>query len=135
MNWRAIGIGVAVNILVWFGVVALSTVLVHDSAERALSLWRWLGPTLSSIGDIAAGATAGWIAGRRGAAHGALAVALGSVATFIGGIVLAFVRMGGQMEYLAQPSYWISLLGFVLLGVVLGTIAGAAAVALRPRRP
>jgi hypothetical protein len=96
MNWRAIGIGVAVNILAWFAGVAVNTIVVHDSAETAMALWRWLGPLLSSAGDIAAGATAGWIAARSGASHGALAVALGSVATLVGGTVLALVRMGGR---------------------------------------
>ena len=133
MNWQAIGIGVAISVLAWFGIYALGTLTVHESAETAMALWRWLGPLLSSAGDIAAGGAAGWIAGRSGGAHGAIAVALGSVATLVGGTVLAIVRMGGELNYLTEPSYWLGVIGWSLFGIVLGAVAGLVAVKIRGR--
>jgi heme exporter protein D len=98
-----------------------------------LTIYIWFSRALSVVSDVATGATAGWLAQRRGGAHGATADLIGSAMSLVGSIAIGYARMG-EAGFLALPSYWITTLAWLAVGVVLAAVSGAIAVGLRQRR-
>ncbi len=88
---------------------------------------------VSVASDVATGATAGWLARRRGAAHGATADAIGGAAALAGSVAIGYARMG-EAGFMATTGYWLTTLSWMLFGVGVAAIAGAIAVGLRQRR-
>ena len=138
MNWQAIGIGAAVGIvigLVW----NLAVTALMGSDPAAWSWLHWIGYLVGILGDIAVGATAGWLAARRGAAHGALADTAAIVGSFVVGAVLQLARHHG-LEYLGHSEYWLGTdtypgyLVQVLPGIAIAALAGWPAALLAATR-
>jgi hypothetical protein len=132
MNWQAIGIGAAVGVvlgLAWqTGVQALVT------ADPSVWEWlKWIAYAFNLFLDLAVGATAGWIAARRGAAHGALANIASIVVGFAIGMVMQLARKQG-FEYLGHAEYWTSWAMMVLPGIAFAALAGWAAALLSASR-
>jgi hypothetical protein len=132
MNWQAIGIGAAVGIvagLAWnMAVTSLLTVL-----PDAWSWLRWLGYAVGIVLDLAVGATAGWLAAKRGAEHGALADVGAIVLGFAVSLVLQLAR-GQDVGYLRDSAYWGEWTVAVVPGIALAALAGWAAAALSAAR-
>lgn len=122
MNWQAIGIGAVVGVMIGF---AWSTALGAMIAANPSSYdsIKWIGYAVGIVNDLACGAVAGWIAKRRGAAHGALADVVAIVVGFVLGTVLNIAR-GGSFEYLSSGSYWGQWLVMVIPGIGLAAFAG-----------
>ena len=133
LDWRAIGIAIVVNLMLWVVGVASTFLLPLDAGGTGLTIVIWFTRVLSLASDIATGATAGWIAQRRGGAHGATADFLGSAISLVGGVAIGYARMG-EAGYFAMPSYWVTSVAWVAIGVVLAAVSGAIAVGLRQRR-
>jgi hypothetical protein len=133
MNWQAIGIGAAVGVvlgLAWqTGVQALVT-----QDPSAWDWLKWISYAFNIFVDLAVGATAGWIAAQRGAAHGALADIASIVAGFAIGVVMQLARKQG-FEYLGHAEYWTSWVVMVVPGIALAAFAGWAAALLSRSRP
>ena len=84
---------------------------------------KWIGYAVGIVNDLVCGGVAGWIAKRRGAAHGALADVVAIVVGFALGTVLNIAR-GGSFEYLSSGSYWGQWLVMVIPGIGLAAFAG-----------
>ena len=133
MDWRAIGIAIVVNLMFWVVGVATTFVIPLEAGGMGLTIYLWFSRVLPLASDVATGATAGWLAGTRGGAHGATADALASLATLAGSVAIGYARMG-EAGFLALPGYWVTTAAWLLLGVAIAAIAGAIAVGLRQRR-
>lgn len=126
LNWRAIGIGVAVGI----GGSLLLNVLFHlfpfDGEKHPM--WAILAVSYGAAAliDIAVGASTGWLAGRRGAMHGFLAGLIVSLISPFLGYLVVLVRERGEVPFELIP-YLYALLPGTVMGMVLATIAGAIA--------
>ena len=133
MDWRAIGIAIVVNLMFWVVGVAVTFIVPLEAGGMGLTIYLWFSRVLAVLGDVATGATAGWLAGKRGGAHGASADGLASLATLAGSVAIGYARMG-EAGFLALPGYWFTTAAWLLLGVAIASIAGAIAVGLRQRR-
>lgn len=133
LDWRAIGIAIVVNLMIWVVGVAATFVIPLDAGGTGLAIYIWYSRVLSVVSDVATGATAGWLAQRRGGVHGAIADLVGSAMSLVGSIAIGYARMG-EAGFLAMPSYWITSLAWLAVGVVLAAVSGAIAVGLRQRR-
>jgi hypothetical protein len=127
LDWRAILVGAGTSMAVGFALSFLmQRAFVHEGvAPSGLVMVIW--PLTGLVNDALGGAVAGFLARRRGVAHGALACVLASVA----GLVITIVRMSqagvGMFEnlsWLAQMPFWMAL------GIAVGAGAGAIAVRL-----
>ena len=129
MNWRAIGIGVAVGI---GGSLALN-VLFHlfpfDGEKHPMWAILAISYGTGALLDIAVGATAGWLAAQRGAVHGLLAGMIVSLVTPLIGFALMWVRERGHVPIELLP-YLFAVAWGALLGIALSTIAGTVAAPL-----
>ncbi|HQX25410.1 MAG TPA: hypothetical protein PLI00_11665 [Pseudomonadota bacterium] len=133
MDWRAIGIAIVVNLMFWVVGVATTFVIPLEAGGMGLTIYLWFSRVLALASDVATGATAGWLARRRGGAHGAIADAIGGLATLVGSVAIGYARMG-EAGFMATTGYWLTTLSWMLFGVGVAAIAGAIAVGLRQRR-
>ena len=132
IDWRAVGIGVAVG-LAGTLLLGMAFRLIQFDVERH-GLWVIYAFSygMGALVDIACGATAGALARRRGALHGLLA---GLVAAFVSpllGYVTMWVQGRGTAPVEFGP-YLLAIAGGSLIGVVLATIAGAVAARIAAR--
>ena len=133
MNWRAIGIGVAVGI----GGSLVLNVLFHlfpfDGEKHPMWAILAISYGTGALLDIAVGATAGWLAAQRGAIHGLLAGVIVSLVTPLIGFALMWARERGHVPIELLP-YLLAVAWGALLGVALSTIAGAIAAPIAARQ-
>jgi hypothetical protein len=132
MDWRAIGIGVAVGI---GGALVLNVLfgLFPLDAEKH-PMWAILAISYGTgaLLDIAVGATSGWLAARRGALHGLLAGLIVSLITPFMGFAIMWVRERGNVP-IDLLSYLLAVGGSALFGIALATGAGSRPVPARSR--
>ena len=68
MDWRAIGIAIVVNLMFWVVGVAVTFIVSLEAGGMGLTIYLWFSRVLAVLSDVATGATAGWLAGKRGGA-------------------------------------------------------------------
>jgi hypothetical protein len=122
---RAIALGAGATLAIGLSSTFLvQSVLVGDTAPD-VELWRLLSTVVGLFADAIGGATAGFIARRRGAVHGVLA----SLLAAIGGLLVTAVMLGrqGHIELLGDVAFLAQWLLWTALGAVLAAAAGAFA--------
>ena len=122
---RAIALGAGATLAIGLSSTFLvQSVLVGDTAPD-VELWRLLSTVVGLVADAIGGATAGYIARRRGALHGVLA----SVLAGIGGLLVTAVMLGrqGHFEMLGNVAFVTQWLLWTAIGAGLAAIAGAFA--------
>ena len=132
MNGRAIGIGAAVGIGGSMLLGVLFQLFPFDGEKHPL--WAILAISYASgaLVDIAAGATAGWLAARRGALHGLLAGLISGLVSPLLGFAMMWVRERGAVPIEFVP-YLFAVSSGVALGVLVAAISGAISGAVAAR--
>ena len=133
-DWRAIALGAGTSLAVGFAVSYLMRFVPVQEGAMQRVMFAVVFPLIGLVNDALGGAVAGFIARRRGAAHGALACVLASAAS----TAITLVRLLRMDLGATSLSGWLTTLPFWLaLGIGVGAGAGAlavrAAVASRPR--
>jgi hypothetical protein len=125
LDWRAIAAGAAASIAIGLSVSFLMRTAFAGGMTLGYGTIIALTSFVGLLADAIGGATAGLIAKRRGAVHGALAMVLASAF----GLVVSVVMMGryGQLGMMTSIAYWAQWLGMALLGLGAGTLAGLVA--------
>ena len=129
LSWKAIGLGVAVGI---GGALLMSIVwrvFPFDASERPLWMVYVLSYAAGVLIDAATGATAGWLARVRGAAHGFFAgLIAGVISPFIGfAFILVETRGAAPIEW---GGYFTQVAIGAAIGIVVAAVAGAIAARL-----
>ena len=119
LDWRAIALGAGTSLAVGFAVSYLSRFLPLPTS-LAMVVW----PVLGLVNDALGGAVAGFMARRRGVAHGAVACLLASIAA----TAITLVRILGVTHGATLGSYFLTLPFWLALGIAVGAGAGALAV-------
>jgi hypothetical protein len=133
MNWRAIGIAIAVGIAGSLALGMLFHLFPFDAEKHPMWAILAISYVSAALVDIAVGATAGWLAARRGALHGLLAGLISGLISTLMGFAMMWVRTRGAVPIEFLP-YVFALLWGLLLGVVLATLSGAVAAWLAARQ-
>jgi hypothetical protein len=124
IDWTAIAAGAAASLAIGFSASFLLRPMYLE-AELGYGTIVAIGLVASLLADAVGGAVAGFMAKRRGALHGALAM----VGASVFGIAASVVMMSrqGHLEAFASLSYWLQWLLFAVLGLAIGTLAGFVA--------
>lgn len=133
LSWRAIGIGAAVGIGGSMLLGLLFQLFPFDGEKHPVWAIVAISYASGALVDIAAGATSGWLAARRGALHGLLAgLAVGLLSPLLG-FAMMWVRERGQVP-IGFVTYLQGMVPGAALGVFLATLAGALAARLARRQ-
>jgi hypothetical protein len=133
VDWRAVGIGAAVGIGGSLLLGVLMRLVPFDFERHGMWTYQLLTYGAGGLVDLACGATAGALAGRRGALHGLLAGAITAVVSPLLGLAMFFVTTRFAVPLDVLP-WLLAVATGALLGIVLATLAGAVAARLAPRR-
>lgn len=133
LDWRAIGIAIAVGLGGSLLLGTLFQALPYDGVSIPLGLYLGLSYGSALLVDLATGATAGAIARRRGLAHALVAVLVCSVVSPLLGLAMTLVRNRplpdiGLLDYLG------AIAGSTVAGIVIACVAGAVAARMAARR-
>jgi hypothetical protein len=132
VNWRAIGIGVAIGL---GGSLVLGVMFRMFPLEADGRLWIFL--TLSYLAggviDIATGATAGALARTRGAVHGLVAGVIATLVSPLLGYAMFWVETRGEAP-LGLLEFYAGIAISGLIGIALATAAGAVAARIASAR-
>lgn len=134
MNWRAIGVAVAVGLGGSLLVGMVFRLFPFDASERPMWLFLALSYGAGAVLDIAVGAIAGALARVRGALHGLVA---GSIATLLSpliGFAVLWVETRGEVP-LGLLQFYAGIAVSGVVGIALSTMAGAIAVRMRGAQP
>ena len=134
LDFRAIGIGTAVGIGASLAMSMLWVLFPPGAVAANVSLIVAISHLAGAAIDIATGATAGWLAGRRGSMHGLFAGLIANIASLAIGYTMTVLRTdyGDTVEEVI--AYLMALVPWQIVGVALATIAGAVAVRFAQRR-
>jgi len=133
LDWRAIGIGAAVGIGASLAMSVLWMLFPLQARPEHLTWVLLASHAIGALIDIATGATAGWLAGRRGSMHGLVAGLAANLASMAVGYAITLVRTGYGRSVQETLAYLMAMVPWQVVGVVLATIAGTIAVRLRAR--
>jgi hypothetical protein len=130
IDWTAVAAGAAASLAIGF---SASFLMRPMYATGNLGYGTIVAITLLSslVADGVGGAVAGFMARRRGALHGALAM----VGASAFGLVASVVMMSryGNLEGFMSVTYWLQWLAYAVLGLVVGTVAGLVAAKVAAR--
>ena len=132
MNWRAIGIGVAVGLGGSLVLGVLFRMLPWEAGER-LWIFMALSYVAGGLVDIATGAVAGALARTRGAMHGFVAGTIATVVSPLLGYAMFWVETRGEAQ-LGLLQFYAGIAVSGLIGIALATAAGAVAAQLATKR-
>ena len=134
LDLSAIGVGAAVGIGASIAMSVLWAVFPSEKIVEHVGLVLLISHLIGAAIDIATGATAGWLAKRRGSMHGLFAGLIANIVALAVSYALTLLRtdygrtVEQVLQYLAQMVPW------QIIGVALSTIAGAIAVRFAARR-
>ena len=133
MNWRAIGIGVAVGVGASLALGVLFRAFPHDASERPLWIFLALSYVAGGLIDIAVGATAGWLARVRGAMHGLIAGAIATILSPLIGYASFWIEMRGAPP-LGLLDFFAGMAISGVIGIAIAAAAGAVAARIAASR-
>lgn len=133
MNWRAIGIGVAIGLGGTLLLGVLFRLLPWEAGEH---LWMFmaLSYVAGALIDIAAGATAGALARTRGALHGFVTGVIATLVSPLLGYARFWVETRGEAP-LGLLQFYAGIAVSGVIGIALATAAGAVAARIAAKRP
>jgi hypothetical protein len=126
LNWRAIGIAVAIGLAGSLVMGLLFRVFPFDASERPMWLFFVFSYGAGALLDIAVGGTAGALARVRGALHGLVAGAIATVLAPLIGFAMMWVETGGEVP-LGLVEFYAGIAISGVVGIALATAAGAVA--------
>jgi hypothetical protein len=127
MNWRAIGIAVAVGLGGSLLMNVLFRLFPFDAGERPMWVFFALSYGAGALLDIAVGATAGTLARVRGAVHGLVAGIIATVLAPVVGYAIFLVETRGAAP-LGLIEFYAGIAVSGLIGIALAAAAGEVAV-------
>lgn len=132
MNWRAIGIGVAIGL---GGSLVLGVMFGLLPWEAGEHLWMFMALSYVAGGllDIAAGATAGALARTRGALHGSVTGVIATLVSPLLGYARFWIETRGVAP-LGLLAFYAGIAISGLIGIALATAAGAVAARIASAR-
>ena len=124
LDWRAIAAGAGASLAIGFSASFLMRPLFGGNVALGYGTLAAINLLVSILADAVGGATAGALARRRGAVHGALAMVLAAAC----GFVVTLVMLGRQGHVASVgAAFWLQWLAYAVLGLVVGTVAGLVA--------
>ena len=125
IDWAAVAAGAAASLAIGFSASLLMRPLYADGS-MGYALIATVSFVVAMLADGIGGAVAGFMAKRRGALHGALAM-VGASAFGVLASVVMMSRRGGDMQAFLSLQYWLQWLFYALFGIGVGTLAGLVA--------
>ena len=124
IDWAAVAAGAAASLAIGFSASFLLRPL-YTGGTMGYALVATLSFAVSMLADAIGGAVAGFMAKRRGALHGALAM----VGASAFGVVASMVMMSrqGHLDAFWSLQYWLQWLLYAAVGLGVGTVAGLVA--------